>query len=165
MSNKKKNTLYIGIGILYVLFGILSFFSIGFVGRLMTNVLRFFVGEAYGVLAVISILYGLLLMLLKKELHFKKKSLFWGAFCLLLAIICWQQLHIPGAKENSYILSDVFNGLYRDIQLNQVTYDSGGGLLGAFINQCVNWLKLGIIMPFSVIIFTLLGGLLIFKKK
>ncbi|MGX7031273.1 hypothetical protein [Vagococcus zengguangii] len=164
MSNKKTNSSFLLIGFIYGLIGLLGCWSYGFIGRLITNVFRFFVGEGYMILGIISIVYGLLLILLKKELHFKKPRVFWAFFSWLMAYVCWMQRGFI-ANDATTILSQIFKGLYQDVQLNQQNFDSGGGLLGASVHQLLSWLHLDFLMPFTMIVFVLIGLMLFIKKS
>ena len=163
MANPKVSRYFLIIGLMYVLVGVLGCFSIGFIGRMITNVFRIFVGEAYVVIAITSMLYGLLLILLKKELHFKRPVVFWSFFSFLMSYVCWIQQGF--ASQSMDILTKLIKGLYGDIQLNQISFKSGGGLLGGVVNQLLNWLHIEFLLPFMAGGFLLLGVGLLFNKN
>lgn len=161
-KSSQEQTLYwvtTGIGLLLV--ALLSFARVGWLGNLAVNLLRFFVGDLYLVIAGVIALLGAILIIYGQFPHFKLKrntglALLIAAILLLLAGNYFVQEKVYSGFINAFLAE-----MEREFGRANVTESVGGGLFGSFLYQIFNPLlgNLGIkflaiiCIPISILMF------------
>ncbi|MCI0129701.1 MULTISPECIES: DNA translocase FtsK [unclassified Vagococcus] len=131
---QQERTTYFLIGVSFILFGILGGLRLGFLGMLMTNVFRFFVGNLHLVMALYLIIYGALLMLMGKDPKFKRKSLVIGLLVFFLGLLLFIEIGLfKTISRDTNILAMTWQKISSDIKANSVTQSVGGGMIGALL--------------------------------
>lgn len=133
-KEQQERTTYFLIGVSFILFGILGGLRLGFLGMLMTNVFRFFVGNLHLVMALYLIIYGALLMLMGKDPKFKRKSLVIGLLVFFLGLLLFIEIGLfKTISRDTNILAMTWQKISSDIKANSVTQSVGGGMIGALL--------------------------------
>ncbi|MGX6971500.1 DNA translocase FtsK [Vagococcus bubulae] len=133
-KEQQERTTYFLIGVSFILFGILGGLRLGFLGMLMTNVFRFFVGNLHLVMALYLIIYGALLMLMGKDPKFKRKSLVIGLVVFFLGLLLFIEIGLfKTISRDTNILGMTWQKISSDIKAGSVTQSVGGGMIGALL--------------------------------
>lgn len=134
-QQERERLNFVLMGLILLLFSFFGGFKLGFLGVMLANVFRFFVGNAYFIFAVILGMYSLLIMARGQIPKFKKVRPFIGLGLLflggLLFLSAWQ-FHGKTPSTGSF-LSVFFNNLFNDIKKGVVASNTGGGLLGTLL--------------------------------
>ncbi|MGX4686167.1 DNA translocase FtsK [Vagococcus sp. JNUCC 83] len=161
-KEQQERTTYFLIGVSFIIFGILGGLRLGFLGMLMTNVFRFFVGNLHLVMALYLIIYGALLMLMGKDPKFKRKSLVVGLMVFFLGLLLFLEIGLfKQISRDTNILGMTWQKISSDIKASGVTQSVGGGMIGALLYTVTYFLvsKAG---SYVVAVLTMVaGGLLI----
>ncbi|UUX34572.1 DNA translocase FtsK [Fundicoccus culcitae] len=125
---------YLVLGIFISFFAVIGLFNWGFLGLLVANSIRLFVGEAY-VLVLVSFLYlGLLMIFSGKIFTVDIKKLF--GFILVISsistVLHFQQFHTPG-EINTEVFQETFAIFRNELLTSQNRFSLGGGLLGSLL--------------------------------
>jgi len=134
-KTKKKNGYTIEIvGLVLIL---MSFFAIGqwgFVGTLITNFYRFFVGQSYSFLSVVLIGLGFYFLFKGKTPNFFVGKWTGGAliYMSVLVFLHWQ-LFQPIMNTNLEIISATWRFFLNDLLSNTTATSLGGGIIGALL--------------------------------
>lgn len=126
---------FVIMGLILLLFSFFGGLKLGFLGIMLANVFRFFVGNAYFVLAIILGIYSLLIMAKGQIPKFKKVRPFVGLGLIFLGGLLFLsafQFHGELSKEGDF-LNVFFTNLFGDIKKGVVASETGGGLLGTLI--------------------------------
>lgn len=161
-KEQQERTTYFLIGVSFIIFGILGGLRLGFLGMLMTNVFRFFVGNLHLVMALYLIIYGALLMLMGKDPKFKRKSLVVGLMVFFLGLLLFLEIGLfKQISRDTNILGMTWQKISSDIKASSVTQSVGGGMIGALLYTVTYFLvsKAG---SYVVAVLTMIaGGLLV----
>lgn len=145
-KKKKKNNIrhyLLASGIFLCLFGLLAIFRIGFLGVAIANVCRLFVGNTYLILALILLIYGIYLVLFQKEPGFENRHIIVGGGLLYLGVLLWMTTYFAQdlvTEMRPHTFSVIFENLKLDVQMNAMTQDVAGGLIGACLYEGVHFL-------------------------
>ena len=71
-----ERLMYLGIGFVFIIIGLLAIFKLGFLGILIANVLRFLVGNTFPVMGIFLMFYGFIIMIMGKEVSLKRPKIF-----------------------------------------------------------------------------------------
>ncbi|MGY3766032.1 DNA translocase FtsK [Vagococcus vulneris] len=159
---QKDRTTYFIIGIVFILFGLLGSFKLGFLGVLMANVFRLLVGNSYMVMAIFLIFYGALLMFLGKDPKFKRASVWIGGLIFYLGILLFLEIGLfKQINHDTPIFTQTWSKIYADLRVNDITQSVGGGVIGAGIYSVTYFLvsKLG---SYIISIGAMIIGVLLF---
>lgn len=133
-SKKKKQVLdqelliYI-YALLTITLSLIGCLQIGFVGELMTSIIRYLFGNLYGVLYGCIIFFSILWMM-KKSIQDIQSKYIVGVICLLLAWLLLAALPVDETLSGMDIFSDYLSNSLAIIREEQ---QAGGGLLGALL--------------------------------
>ena len=153
-------------GLFLCLFSLLAIFRIGFLGIAVANVCRLLVGNSYLLLALILLIYGGYLMLFQKEPGFENRHMIIGGFLLYSGILLFMTTYFSQDLDQamrSHAMRVVFERLQMDIQMNALTQNVAGGMIGAMLYEAVHFL---VAQPGSYIVSILLilsGAIMFFK--
>lgn len=173
-QQEKERLSFMVMGLILLLFSVFGGLRLGFLGMMLANVFRFFVGNAYLVFAVLIGIYGLMVMIKGGVPQFKKSRPFIGAGLIflgaLLFLTAWQ--FRAGLAKDGGVLQVFFTNLFADIKNVSVTSDAGGGFLGALlytgtnflIAQMGSYIVAGLLVICGVVVFFNLPVLHFFEK-
>ncbi|QHO66939.1 FtsK/SpoIIIE family DNA translocase [Pediococcus pentosaceus] len=143
------------LGLTYVLVAILGYFGRGFLGILVANMFRIFVGSLSPILFIILFIYGLYLLFMGKELSFNGiTDRVIGLSLTLLGYLLWVEYQFASSLrlENGFI-SRAIDGIERSFLEQTSTNDVGGGIGGATLYTATHFLLSSVgSMLFSVIL-------------
>lgn len=124
-------------GFLFIFLSLLGLFKLGFLGVLFANLLRFFVGNAYPILAVLLIFYGGWLLFKHQVRVFDspKRSIGLGLMYLGILIIVSAMLFAKVHTKNPNILGTIVNLWMSDFKHSTITQNLGGGVIGGALYQ------------------------------
>lgn len=138
----------------FLIIPLFTFFSWGFIGAFLTNLLRLFVGDLYQLFSILFFLYGGY-MLFKKTtvlpLNWKQHLGLW--LMLLSALIGVSFAAFPVKQQ---LIADTWQNLSSDLLSNAVLRQTGGGLIGAAIGQLFTFLfsEIGTIVLLVISVLT-----------
>ncbi|APB31184.1 DNA translocase FtsK [Vagococcus teuberi] len=159
---QQERTTYFLIGLSFIVFGILGGLRLGFLGMLMTNVFRFFVGNMHLVMALYLIVYGALLMLMGKDPKFKRKSLVVGLLVFFLGLLLFLEIGLfKQISRDTNILGMTWQKISSDIKASSVTQSVGGGMIGALLYTVTYFLVSKAGSYVVVVLAMIVGGLLV----
>ncbi|MGO4936875.1 DNA translocase FtsK [Fundicoccus sp. Sow4_H7] len=167
-SNKQQTShyqvTYLILGIFISFFSIIGLFNWGFIGLLMANSIRLFVGEAY-VLVLVSFLYLGFKMIFSGKIISINLVKFIG-FVLILAsistILHFQSFHTPGVI-NTDVIQETLATFRNELLTSQNKVSLGGGLLGSVLYMGFNYLfgfwgaHIFLVLIFFIGLFMLVG--------
>ncbi|UUV99469.1 DNA translocase FtsK [Vagococcus luciliae] len=160
-KEQQERTTYFLIGVSFILFGILGGLRLGFLGMLMTNVFRFFVGNLHLVMALYLIIYGALLMLMGKDPKFKRKSLVIGLLVFFLGLLLFIEIGLfKTISRDTNILAMTWQKISSDIKASSVTQSVGGGMIGALL-YTVTYFLVSKVGSYVVAFLAMVAGVLL----
>lgn len=118
--------------------GLLSFFGgckLGFLGVMLANVFRLFVGNAYELLAIFIAAVSLQLLIKGEYIQFKNPKKIIGSLFIALSILLFLSIwtYRDGLAKEVSIIGYFFNNLFFDIKEASTTAAVGGGLIGTLL--------------------------------
>lgn len=121
-------------GLILVLFSFFGGLKLGFLGVMLANVFRFFVGDAYLFLAFILGVYGLIVAFSGKIPQVKRPKQMAGAIITILGVLLLlTALQYREVVHPRFILENFFDQLFGDIREAAVAANVGGGFFGALL--------------------------------
>jgi len=164
-AQEQKNQLMFTLtGLAFILLGIFASFKLGFLGRLIANVFRFLVGNTYLVFSIMMVLYGLILVFLRKEPRLKNRKHFLGGIFIYTGVLiflhAWLFRNIM--TKDTHVLSLTWQKLLTDIRANVIDANVGGGMIGALLYNLTHFLvdQVGtyVIVFFLILVGTFFAG-------
>ncbi len=169
-KKKKKNTkkqqgrnLSIEIiGLIFICSAILAGIKLGFVGRLMANLFRFFVGNTYLVSVLIFGLYGTYLLIRGKEPVYKNKKIIGFSVIYTSVLILFHAfLFGPIMDTKVNVISATIRYFMTDMSASTTSQSLGGGMIGALLyslsyflfSQWGTYLISGLIFVIGIFLF------------
>ncbi|TFJ38963.1 cell division protein FtsK [Carnobacterium divergens] len=133
-KQQKRNLSIEIIGLLFICSAIFAASKLGFIGILIANLFRFFVGNTYLVSVVAFGLYGLYLVLKGKEPSYKSKKIIgFSIMYLSLLVILHARLFSPIMGTNVKVIPATLRFFMTDMGNNQIKESLGGGMIGALL--------------------------------
>ena len=148
-------------GIFLVIYALLTFAKLGLIGKEFANVLRFFIGDSYPILAFLFLMFGSVMLIYSKPplIGFKRSS---GLFLAYSGLVL-------ELAANFFNRLDVFNGfinvftktILAEFSRGNLTESVGGGLIGSFYYN-IFYPLLGNLGAVILGLILLISGLLMF---
>lgn len=159
-----ERLMYLGIGFVFIIIGLLAIFKLGFLGILIANVLRFLVGNTFPVMGIFLMFYGFIIMIMGKEVSLKRPKIFYGILIIYLSSLLfihawWFRGHI---SEETHIISLTFQKLLTDIRANTIEQTVGAGLIGATLYTVTHFLVAQVGTYILSVIGWIAGAILLF---
>ncbi|WP_311982667.1 DNA translocase FtsK [Vagococcus lutrae] len=159
-----ERLMYLGIGFVFIIIGLLAIFKLGFLGILIANVLRFLVGNTFPVMGIFLMFYGFIIMIMGKEVSLKRPKIFYGVLVIYLSSLLfihawWFRGHI---SEETHIISLTFQKLLTDIRANTIEQTVGAGLIGATLYTVTHFLVAQVGTYILSVIGWIAGAILLF---
>lgn len=159
-----ERLMYLGIGFVFIIIGLLAIFKLGFLGILIANVLRFLVGNTFPVMGIFLMFYGFIIMIMGKEVSLKRPKIFYGVLVIYLSSLLfihawWFRRHI---SEETHIISLTFQKLLTDIRANTIEQTVGAGLIGATLYTVTHFLVAQVGTYILSVIGWIAGAILLF---
>ncbi|AEV95072.1 DNA translocase FtsK [Pediococcus claussenii] len=128
-------------GLVFVLVGLLGFFDAGFIGIVIANMVRFFVGNTSQVVFAILTIYGGYLLFTGKEFSFKKRLHYvWGLSLIYMAYILFEEINFVSSKQiGSNFLNVTINAVNEGFIQQTANNPVGGGVIGASIFELTHF--------------------------
>lgn len=164
---KKKQTRqtfkidYALLGLLFAM--VFSFFSWGFIGIFLSNVVRIFVGDGFQIVSLILFLYSLYALVK----HRYTVPIAWRqvvGLCLISSTILIV-LTLFSFSNSQSVLLDVWQAIRSDLLANQVLRNVGGGMIGAFLTQCIQFLFGQVGTYLIVMLISIISALLFMNRS
>lgn len=158
---QQERTTYFLIGVAFIIFGIIGGLRLGFLGMLMTNVFRFFVGNMHLIMAFFLIIYGALLMLMGKDPKFKRKSLVVGLVIFFVGLLLFLEIGLfKQINRDTNIIGMTWQKISSDIKANNVTQSVGGGMIGALLYS-VTYFLVSKVGSYVISIVAMIAGVML----
>ncbi|WP_287026925.1 DNA translocase FtsK [Vagococcus sp.] len=159
-----ERLMYLSIGFVFIIIGLLAIFKLGFLGILIANVLRFLVGNTFPVMGIFLMFYGFIIMIMGKEVSLKRPKIFYGILVIYLSSLLfihawWFRGHI---SEETHIISLTFQKLLTDIRANTIEQTVGAGLIGATLYTVTHFLVAQVGTYILSVIGWIAGAILLF---
>lgn len=151
------------IGAIFILFSILGGLHLGYLGTLLANVLRIFIGNTYQFGALLLGILGLILLLTGKQPAIKQNQL--GGFVLgyLGVLLLMHALFFMQLDLHARFIDITWQYLFLDIVHSSVATPVGGGLLGAGLYSLTYFLLSQVGSYLLAVLLILAGGCLLFE--
>ncbi|MGY3725671.1 DNA segregation ATPase FtsK/SpoIIIE, S-DNA-T family [Granulicatella balaenopterae] len=163
-TNKESNISIEVIGIIIIFISVIGVFRLGYIGLMLTNLFRFFVGNSTIIAFMIFIMYALYFIVKGKELEIPR-NIFWS---FLLAYITWLLMSDAMVfqdiwQQNETPIGATLNNFASDFQQGQIETDMAGGIIGALLYTGSHFLfaQMG---TYAVIIMLAISSVLIFLQ-
>lgn len=131
------------IGLIFICGALLAGIQLGFVGRLIANLFRFFVGNTYLISVLIFGGYGAFLVIFGKEPVYKSKKIV-GFSVMYLSVLILLHAFLFGpimtGEADVNILSATTRYFMTDIQSGKIAQPLGGGMIGAIFYSLSHFL-------------------------
>lgn len=135
-TRRKKNGIVLSehvIGAIYILFAVLGFLGMGYLGVLLSNFLRLFVGDTYKVGFILMIIFGCCLLLTGKTPKLDKKRVCGLFICWSGILVMFSALMFARLDLHARFVSITWQYLAADLTSSTLGTTVGGGLVGAFL--------------------------------
>lgn len=166
-QQQQERTMYIIIGLVFVLLGVFGALKLGFLGVLVANVLRIIGGSTYPLLGLLLIIYGVALVFAGKDLEIKEKKRIIGAIILYagVLILIHSVLFQSIMTDETNIIKLTWQKLFTDIRGNTVNQNVGGGMVGGLLYSTTYFLvsQLGTYLISGLLILS--GSLLLINMN
>ncbi len=137
VANKKRTNglMWAIIGLTQIIIAVLAFAKFGMLGKQIANVFRLFFGDSYLLAAGICIIFGLVMLIYNKPMHFKfKRSC--GLFLAILGFLLIQSsLFFEHELVNNAFMNAFWHEMAAEFSRIAVTKSVGGGIIGALCYQ------------------------------
>lgn len=152
------------LGLAYVLVALLGYFGRGFLGMLVANMFRIFVGSLSPLGFVLLFFYGLYLLFMGRELRFKGASdRVIGLSLTMIGYLLWVEYRFAsGLNLESGFVARTVEGIERSFLEQITTNDIGGGLLGAVFYSGTHFLLSEIGSAILAIVLMTVGLVILF---
>ena len=135
-TRRKNNGIVLSehvIGAIYILFAVLGFLGMGYLGVLLSNVLRLFVGDTYKVAFILMIIFGCCLLLTGKTPKLNKKRICGLFICWSGVLVMFSALMFARLDLHARFVSITWQYLSADLMSSTLGTTVGGGVVGALI--------------------------------
>lgn len=152
------------LGLAYVLVAILGYFGRGFLGILVANMFRIFVGSLSSILFVLLFLYGTYLLFMGRELTFKGVGdRVIGLSVALIGYLLWVEFRFADSLNlDSGFVGRAIDGVERSFLEQTSTNNVGGGIGGAILYTGTHFLLSGLGSALLALILMGLGLIVLF---
>ncbi|MEO2783359.1 cell division protein FtsK, partial [Ligilactobacillus ruminis] len=157
-TRRKNNGIVLSehvIGAIYILFAVLGFLGMGYLGVLLSNVLRLFVGDTYKVAFILMIIFGCCLLLTGKTPKLNKKRICGLFICWSGVLVMFSALMFARLDLHARFVSITWQYLSADLMSSTLGTTVGGGLVGSFLYTLTYFLtaQLGSYLAADVLCF------------
>ena len=157
-TRRKNNGIVLSehvIGAIYILFAVLGFLGMGYLGVLLSNVLRLFVGDTYKVAFILMIIFGCCLLLTGKTPKLNKKRICGLFICWSGILVMFSALMFARLDLHARFVSITWQYLSADLMSSTLGTTVGGGLVGSFLYTLTYFLtaQLGSYLAADVLCF------------
>lgn len=157
-TRRKNNGIVLSehvIGAIYILFAVLGFLGMGYLGVLLSNVLRLFVGDTYKVAFILMIIFGCCLLLTGKTPKLNKKRIGGLFICWSGILVMFSALMFARLELHARFVSITWQYLSADLMSSTLGTTVGGGLVGSFLYTLTYFLtaQLGSYLAADVLCF------------
>ncbi|MDF7672345.1 DNA translocase FtsK [Lactobacillus sp. ESL0701] len=169
-TKKRKKTQNTGItwaviGLIQLIIAVWAFVKFGILGRQIANCFRLFFGDSYLLAAGLFGLFGLVMLIYNKPMHFKfKRSC--GLFLAILGVLVIQSsIYFEHELVNNAFMNAFWHEMSAEFARAAVTLPVGGGIIGAICYQLFYQLLGHIGLRVIAILLIPIGLLMFFDVK
>ena len=129
------------IGLVIFLLSLFSFTSLGFIGRVATNLFRFFVGDFYMSMSLIGIVIGIYMIVKKQGPPLNSKKTL-GLIASMAGVLLFMHALFFGPIINPELnpIVATWRFYYTDLMQNSAAQSLGGGMVGALLYTLTHFL-------------------------
>lgn len=126
------------IGLIAIFLAIVMIFEFDPVGRILSNVTRFFFGNWHLVIPLL-IIYQAVILMVKREINSWKNRLFFGSLFILASLLLFSHIFLFEQLQNSRVImtqssiKQTWEVLISNDAIALRNHSLGGGMIGAFI--------------------------------
>lgn len=153
------------VGLIQLIIAITAFTKFGNLGKQVANLFRLFVGDSYLLIAGICIVFGLVMLIYNRPMHFKfKRSC--GLFLAILGFLLVQSSnYFAHELVNNAFMNVFWYEMQAEFMRVSITKSVGGGIIGAMCYQFLYPLFGHIGIKIIAILFIPIGILMFFDIK
>ncbi|WEV39123.1 DNA translocase FtsK [Lactobacillus sp. ESL0680] len=153
------------IGLIQLIIAVWAFVKFGILGRQIANCFRLFFGDSYLLAAGLFGLFGLVMLIYNKPMHFKfKRSC--GLFLAILGVLVIQSsIYFEHELVNNAFMNAFWHEMAAEFARAAVTLPVGGGIIGAICYQLFYQLLGHIGLRVIAVLLIPIGLLMFFDVK
>ena len=167
VSKKAQNTgiTWAIVGLVQIIVVVLAFAKFGILGKQIANVFRLFFGDSYLLVAGLCAIFGLVMLIYNKPMHFKLKRTCGLLLAILGFLIIQSSVYFERELVNSAFMNAFWHEMSAEFGRAAITESIGGGLIGAICYQLFYPLLGHIGLRVFAILFIPIGILMFFDVK
>jgi len=123
------------VGLLQIVIAILAFAKFGILGKQVANAFRLVFGDSYLLAAGICIIFGLVMLIYNKPMHFKFKRSCGLFFAILGVLLIQSSIYFEREFVNNAFMNVFWHEISAEFGRMAVTKNIGGGVIGALCYQ------------------------------
>lgn len=153
------------IGLIAIIIVILAIAKFGILGKQIANIFRLFFGDSYMLAAGLCAIFGLVMLIYNKPMHFKfKRSC--GLFLAILGFLLIQSsIYFERELVNNAFMNAFWHEMSAEFGRAAITKSVGGGVIGAMCYQIFYPLLGHVGLRVFAILFIPIGILMFFDVK
>ncbi|WP_056948178.1 DNA translocase FtsK [Secundilactobacillus odoratitofui] len=151
------------VGLVILVLSLLAFFHAGFIGHLVTNVIRLLVGDTYALVALVGLAIGLALLITGQLPKLAKRWVL-SASLIYMGVLLW--LHVAlflDQNQHTGFLAYTWQLLSSDFATSSVSTPIGGGTIGAVLLSITYFLVGFIGAQFIAVLLVFVGLMVAFN--
>ena len=134
-KNQNTGITWAIIGLIQIIISVLAFVKFGILGKQVANIFRFFFGDSYLLAAGICIIFGLVMLIYNKPMHFKFKRSCGLFFAILGFLLIQSSVYFESEFVNNAFMNAFWHEISAEFGRMAVTKHVGGGVIGALCYQ------------------------------
>ncbi|MDV7719834.1 DUF87 domain-containing protein [Pediococcus ethanolidurans] len=152
------------LGGIFVLVALIGYFSLGYIGVLVSNVFRLFVGDTFQILIVLLGLYGLILLFTGKEPKLKGRFHYLTGVGLIYlgAVLILTTRFFEQTNQHNHFIVTTWHALEDAFKYASIGEPVGGGMIGSAIYTVTDFCFSEIGSLFLGWLLIILGGAIFF---
>lgn len=163
-QKQKQQSTIRKVGLAIFLMSIFSLSSLGFIGRIASSFFRFFTGEFYFPLSILTAGVGLYMIVMKQGISIRNKKMM-GLLLMIVGILLLlhARLFAPVANPELRILSATWRFFYADLIHQGTAQTLGGGMVGGLLYTVTYFLFSQAGSYISAVLLISMGAIWIFN--
>ena len=134
-KNQNTGITWAIVGLVQIIISVLAFVKFGILGKQVANIFRFFFGDSYLLAAGIGIIFGLVMLIYNKPMHFKFKRSCGLFFAILGFLLIQSSVYFESEFVNNAFMNAFWHEISAEFGRMAVTKHVGGGVIGALCYQ------------------------------
>lgn len=125
------------VGLVQIIIAGLAIVKFGILGKQIANIFRLFFGDSYLLAAGIAVIFGLVMLIYSKPMHFNFKRSCGLFFAILGILLIQSSIYFEREFVNNAFMNVFWHGMLAEFGRAAVTKSVGGGIVGALCYQYI----------------------------